>query len=263
VPVSEVLWTGVSTARAQDISGAGTAEAEWAAWEPLSTAPTVDLGACRRAVVVAPHPDDETLGVGGTIAALLGAGAEVTVVTASDGEASHPDSRTVTPSELGRRRPAEAEAAMAVLAAGRPGSVRSVRLHLPDGRLARTEATLTAQLASRLHPGEWCLATWDGDGHPDHQAVGRAATAACRATGARLLSYLIWTWHWAMPGDARVPWDRLRRLPLTDDLRRRKELAVACFPSQIHPLGPGRADGPVVPPGDLAHFGRPYETVVT
>jgi LmbE family N-acetylglucosaminyl deacetylase len=261
--VSQVPPTVVAAPPARVIIGAGTAETEWAAWDAPSTAPTVDLGACQRAVVVAPHPDDETLGVGGTIAALLSVGAEVTVVTASDGEASHPDSRRVTPSELGRRRPAEAEAAMAVLAAGRSGSVRSVRLHLPDGRLAQTKPTLIAALAGRLHPGDWCLATWDGDGHPDHQAVGRAAATACQATGARLLSYLIWTWHWATPGDARVPWARLGRLPLTEDLRHRKELAVACFPSQTRPIGPDPADGPVVLPGDLAHFARPYETVLT
>ena len=42
----------------------------------------------RRVAVVAPHPDDESLGAGGLIAGLLASGQEVIVVVCSDGEAA-------------------------------------------------------------------------------------------------------------------------------------------------------------------------------
>jgi LmbE family N-acetylglucosaminyl deacetylase len=42
-------------------------------------------------------------------------------------------------------------------------------------------------------------APWRHDGHPDHDAAGRAATIASAAAGAPLLQYLVWAWHWADP----------------------------------------------------------------
>lgn len=51
--------------------------------------------------------------------------------------------------------------------------------------------------------------------HPDDEAAGRAAAAACKATGAPLVEYPIWMWHWATPDDPAVPWHRARRVPLT------------------------------------------------
>jgi LmbE family N-acetylglucosaminyl deacetylase len=64
------------------------------------------------------------------------------------------------------------------------------RLGQPDGGI--DEDALAAALEPLLGPGRWCLATWRADGHPDHEAVGRAAARACTATGARLLEYPVW-----------------------------------------------------------------------
>ena len=65
-----------------------------------------------------------------------------------------------------------------------------VSLGLPDGQLADHEDRLAELLVGILDaaaPGTWCAATWRGDGHPDHEAVGRAAADACERTGAALL----------------------------------------------------------------------------
>lgn len=69
-------------------------------------------------------------------------------------------------------------------------------------------------------------------------------------------------WHWARPGDPRVPWERALRVPLPPDARRRKPEALACYPSQTSPLGSASQDAAVVPPSDLAHFLRPEEVVL-
>ena len=234
------------------IVGAGTDEARWRAWPAVAGWPALDRPAGPAPLVVAPHPDDEVLGVGGLIA-LIGA-AEVVAVT--DGEASHPDSTVHTPAELALIRQDETGRALGRL--GLPASAAH-RLGQRDGGI--DEAALTAELTARLTPGRWCLATWRGDGHPDHEAVGRAAAAACAATGARLLEYPIWTWHWAVPGDDRVPWERARRIDLPSAARRAKAAAIDEFTSQINDLGPAPGDAAILPPHVLARFRRPFEVV--
>ncbi len=241
--------------------GSGTPEAVWEAWPALGSVPVLDLEPCRRAVVLAPHPDDETLAVGGLIAELLARGTTVVLLAATDGEASHPGSRVARPDELRAVRTAETSAALAALGAGLPGRLVEQRLHLPDGGLTAREDELIRALAPLLGADDWCIAPLDGDGHPDHDSAGRAAAATCAATGARLLSYPLWVWHWAAPDDPRVPWERALRLPLPAQARRRKREALACYPSQTEPLGPAAEDAAVVPPSDLAHFLRAEEHV--
>ncbi|MFE9690619.1 PIG-L deacetylase family protein [Micromonospora sp. NPDC005806] len=232
------------------LTGTGTDESLWRSWPTIATWPELPLPTAAP-LVVAPHPDDEVLGVGGLLN--LAGAAEVVAVT--DGEASHPDSAVHRLEDLASIR--RAETAEALLRLGLRADVH--RLGHPDGDI--DEDALAAQLAERLTAGRWCLATWASDGHPDHEAAGRAAAAACRATNAVLLEYPIWAWHWAEPGDARVPWHRAHRVDLPGEAQAAKARAVAAFRSQIAALGPGPGDGPVLPPSVLAKFARPYEVV--
>ncbi|MEV4351874.1 PIG-L family deacetylase [Actinoplanes sp. NPDC049596] len=237
-----------------EIAGTGTAEATWLGWAAMTRWPVLPLEpGPRPPLVVAPHPDDEILGVAGLMAT-LGA---VELVAVTDGEASHPGSTVYTPERLAAVRREETAEAMARLGLGHSAVHR---LAQPDGHI--DEARLADELATRLTAGQWCLATWRGDGHPDHEAVGRAAAEACARTGARLLEYPIWTWHWAEPDDPRVPWDRARRIPLTPEAVAAKQAAIEAFPSQIHPLGPDPADAAILPPHILARFARSFEVVL-
>ncbi len=97
-----------------DLTHSGVSEATWV---PLLRAlpgrrPAALFAAASRMVVVTPHPDDETLGVGGIIAAMAGAGLPVTVVSVTDGEAASrcPDSArdvvTSSPLRWATSRPA-------------------------------------------------------------------------------------------------------------------------------------------------------------
>ena len=85
----------------------------------------------------------------------------------------------------------------------------------------------------------WCAATWRGDGHPDHEAVGRSAAAAVAGTDAVLLEYPVWMWHWARPGDAAVPWHRMSMAPHDRGSSARKRQAAAAFRSQLAPYEDG------------------------
>ncbi len=230
------------------IEGHGTTEATWAGWRPMSQWSTVDATDFGdNPIIVAPHPDDEILGVAGLLT-MLGA-ADIVAVT--DGEASHPHATSETCAELARLRPIETDAALAALG----GRYVVHRLRQPDGGI--DEEALVASLAAMLRPGQSCVATWRGDGHPDHEAVGRAAAVACTATGARLWEYPIWMWHWAAPDDDRVDWSRARRLALRPEVIAAKATAIDAFISQITPV-----DGvTILPPHVLERFRRPYEVV--
>lgn len=240
------------------IAGEGTPEASWTAWPALSGLPGLNLTGCRRLVLVAPHPDDEVLGVGGLVRMLADRGARVELVAVTDGDASHPQSPTLSPDKLAAHRREESAAALAAL--GLDAVV--TRLGFADGRVAESERELTAALGGVLRGADystWCLSTWDGDGHPDHESVGRAAREACG--GARLLQYPVWTWHWAEPADARVPWHRAHRVPLGPAVTEAKRAAVGCFHTQIRPLSPDPADAAILGPAMLARLTRDFEVV--
>ncbi|CCH88884.1 N-acetylglucosaminyl phosphatidylinositol deacetylase [Modestobacter italicus] len=246
------------TAAEDRIAAPGTAEERWAAWLPGVDWPvwTPDP-AWTRVAVCAAHPDDEVLGVGGVLALLATAGVQVDLVAVTDGEGSHPGSTVLTPTQLAGVRTAETAAALAAL--GVPARV--VRLGLPDSGLAGREPELTALLADAVRGCDAVLAPWTGDAHPDHEAVGRAAVAAGSASGTPVWQYLVWAWHWATPGDARVPWATARTVALPAPVQAAKRAAVACFGSQVRPLGPAPADRAVLPPDVLAHFDRDREVL--
>ncbi len=231
-----------------------TAEEVWAAWSPGWPAWVPDP-AWRRVVVCAAHPDDEVLGVGGTIALLAAAGVDLVHVAVTDGEASHPGNPVLDPTRLAAARRAESDAALAVLGVA---PAAAARLGLPDSGVAAHEDDLVAALVPLLAGADLVLTPWTGDGHPDHEAVGRAALAAAGPRGVPVAQYPVWAWHWAHPGDPRVPWDRAREVALPPAVRAAKQAAIACFTTQVHPLGP---DPAVLPPQFLAHADRDHEVL--
>ena len=117
-------------------------------------------------LVVAPHPDDAELGMGGTIALMLSKGLRVGVLDLTDGE----------PTPLGsvETRARETAAASAVL-----GIPWRENLGLPNRRLRATLAA-RGQLAGvirRTRP-RWLFAPHWVDAHPDHTAATRLVEAA-------------------------------------------------------------------------------------
>jgi LmbE family N-acetylglucosaminyl deacetylase len=245
----------VSRASRHPIDAPGTDERSWAAWPWLSalprTGPTGLTGA-RSAVIVAAHPDDEVLGAGGLISMLAAADVRLRLVAVTDGERSH--GGHVSPAPLARRRTTETEAALRALGVRR---AEVIRLGLPDSGLADREDELATALAPLVAGFDLCLAPWDGDLHPDHEAAGRAARGAAPAA---FYCFPVWMWHWASPDDLRVPWDRALKVPLPPRTVNRKRAAITCFASQTEDRGHGL--GPVLTPGVIAHFTRTMEVLL-
>lgn len=239
--------------------GPGTSAERWRARSELGDIATIDLAPYRRLVVVAAHPDDESLGAGGLIAAAAERDLPVTLVLATAGEASHPHSPTHSPDALATRRRAEADDALAALAP----DAELVFLGAADGAVEAAEDDLTAALVERIGesgPGTLLVAPWRHDGHPDHEAAGRAAATAALRTDADLLEFPVWWWHWSDPEQA--PWEKLRRLRLSASARERRDRAIAAHRSQVLPLSDQPGDEALLTAEMLAHFGGPEEFFV-
>lgn len=116
-------------------------------------------------VVVAPHPDDAELGMGGTIARMVDEGHSVLVVDMTDGEP--------TPKGTPARRQAEADEATRILGCAR------VNLGLPNRTVVHgVEARHALAAVLRAHRCEILFAPHPDDAHPDHIAVTRIAEDA-------------------------------------------------------------------------------------
>ena len=134
-----------------------------------------------RVLVLAPHPDDETIGCGGLLRLLASAGAAVTVVFLSDGRRGYDlsapcgGSREVQ-AALATTRRREAESATALL-----GVQERVFFDLPDGDLG-ADPTATERLRSELQRRrpELVLLPFLTDQHPDHLETNRLFLRAAR-----------------------------------------------------------------------------------
>jgi LmbE family N-acetylglucosaminyl deacetylase len=244
----------VAPAAPNRIDRPGTTEDAWESWVDLGHLPVIDPLAWPGVVVVAAHPDDEVLGVGGTMAILAAAGVRLRLVAVTDGEASHPGT---DPAVIAKTRAAESEEALARLGAG---GAEVIRLAFPDTGLAAREGELSAVLAEHCAGFGMCLAPWEADAHADHEAAGRAARRAARLAGVPVLTYPIWMWHWARPGDRRVPWHRACQVRLPPSVVTAKRSAIDAFASQLTERGPDL--GPVLPAGIVAHFTRSEEVLL-
>jgi len=234
----------------------GTPESAWHESGLFQEMLRFALERVERAVVVAPHPDDEILGLGGTLALLSEAGVEVVLVAVTDGEASHAPSAFPSAEELRARRPEES-----MIALDRLGieAQRVVRLGIGDGQVAGTETELAEAIRHEIDAASWVFAPWEHDGHPDHEAAGRAAARAARSSGARYAWYLIWAWHYLEPFDRSIAWGRMRAVPLPSSVTEAKSRAVKAFTTQIESVGDMPA---ILPPVVLEHFSRPFETIL-
>lgn len=245
-PERQLAMTGARDAPAIDLRRRGPTEQEWRGTLDALPAVCMDAACGRRVVVVTPHPDDESLGIGGTVAMLAAQGAQLRFVSLTDGEAA-----PCPTDDLAAVRRAELARAACALA---PGST-VVRCGLPDGQLSDSGAALRSVLTAELRPGDLVFTTLDGDGHPDHDAAGAAVRAVAADVGAELWWFAIWAWHWHDPTTSPLTAAGVRS-ELTPAAMAAKRRAIAGYGSQLS------GAVPVVPAEHLPRFERPYEILV-
>lgn len=202
----------------------------------LSNAELFGLGSV---LVVAPHPDDETLGCGGLLALLALAGHPVRVAFVSDGGASHPTSALLSRSDLAEIRQQEAVAALYTLGINAKAATFLMML---DGALPSEENAQFDEAVQKVGKYlESCeidtvVLPWRRDSSQDHRAVWQMFQEAFRRRGVspRILEYPIWVWSdiadAPRPGEM-LAW-RLNILSVLDKKRR----AIMCHQSQLSDL---------------------------
>ena len=200
---------------------------------------------CAPTLVVVPHPDDETLAVGGVIAALRMMGADITIVAVTDGEHAYTENEGLA--ELRKKEQTRALEKLGV------AEHKIVRLGLTDSGVATQEGDLVARLGTLISAETQVFAPWAGDFHPDHEACARAAASVAHNVGARLISYFFWTWH--RGATASLDKLTLRSFPLDQRQQKSKSEALKCHSSQLaHDSGE-----PILPDSLLAPARRPFE----
>lgn len=182
-----------------------------------------------RYVFVIPHPDDESLVVGGLMARLHFNGADVRVVAVTDGGSAYP--HDYDHDELAVVRRAEQVAALDCLGVTQD---RVTSLGLRDGHVAKHESAVSEAIAASCTRQSTIIAPWRRDVHPDHEAVGRAAQAAAERCSSSIWSSIFWAWHHLEPDDL----DNERMIKISVAAHRaQKDAAIACHRTQLCPDG--------------------------
>lgn len=212
----------------------------------------------RHCVVVAAHPDDETLGCGATIAHMRSLGTDVRVVFVTGGGDS-PAPQPMSRDELIELRRGEAGEALALL--GVPRSAITF-WDFPDGAVADHVAEVADALAELLTasaPAQ-VIATSIHDRHPDHVAVGVAvATAVDRVAPAlSVLEFPLWQRVPAWTAGRQIA----RRSPAAGATANRPQLVRTGEFASVKrtAIGAYRSQLPHFPPGFVRDFEQRYET---
>jgi len=192
-----------------------------------------------RILVVAPHPDDETLGCGGTLARKAAAGCDVFIAVLTDGSGLFTHALKITrdpsPTEVSELRKDETRRAIAIL------GLRQDRLFFfdfKDGTLdanSDVAADRLARLWREINPGEvYCTSKYEG--HKDHVATERIVREARARAGssANVMHYITTLAYGTSLGDVAeevVMLDIIDVLPL-------KRRAVAQFHCHLGIVSP-------------------------
>ena len=157
--------------KANPIVGQGTPLNHWQTSSRLAELPYVNVAQLvpegHRAVIIAPHPDDEVLGSGGLLQGLAALERPIQLISVTDGSASHPGSKQWPVARLSVVRPQESAHALHRL--GVPlHSLKWLRGGFADSKVAEREAQLCAFIQRHLSPNDVVFATWREDGHCDH-----------------------------------------------------------------------------------------------
>jgi LmbE family N-acetylglucosaminyl deacetylase len=207
------------------------------------------------AVVLAPHPDDESLGCGALIATARVQGRPVKIIVLSDGTGSHPRSTRYPAHRLRSLREREVRKAASSL------GVRARDLYclaLPDryvpncGPEVERVAVFIAEHMCKAK-ARALFATWRHDPHADHQAAYAIARRALeRLPEARLFEYAIW--GTTLPLAATVPETPRGWRFDGAAVHSRKQAAIACHRSQVSDFIDDDPEGFRLSPDMLARF---------
>lgn len=184
------------------------------------------------ALVIAPHPDDDVMGVGGTMARLAAEGRDVFVAIVTKGETPAFSEDFV---ELGRREALEAHA---ILGVGKTMFMDAAPAALVD-TVPRARLNAAVGEAFEEVDPEIAFLPFPGDLHVDHRRIAEAALVAARPNRQRRLRKIL-----AYEALSETNWNASPLTPsfipntyvdVTPFLERKLD-AMRCFTSQLKPF---------------------------
>ena len=212
-------------------------------------------------LVIAPHPDDETLGCGYFIARARNAGQRVRIVIVTDGGSTRYTPHMSSHALIALRR---TETLKAIHALGAdPDDL--VFLDVPDGDsesyFAKVEEGLRLQVEA-IRP-RLLIAPSGVDKHADHRTVARAITTLYQShvITCPVFEYPVWFWPQGAFYHLLRPWKLrlLRRVSGHGPYRAMKMEAMRGHQSQCPPVLGGTASNLFPPRSFLQQFFAPYE----
>jgi LmbE family N-acetylglucosaminyl deacetylase len=189
----------------------------------------------KRVLVIAAHPDDELLGVGGTVARHAAAGDEVHGLVVSEGASSR------YPSGADEELRSAGRTAAAILGAREPRflGLRDQQLDaMPILEVIRPVEAVVRELAPEIvYTHHW------GDLNRDHRVVCEAVMVACRPVGTAPRRVLCFetpsSSEWSAP-DPALQFTPTVFVDITATLEK-KLAAMACYASELRPQPHPRA----------------------
>ncbi len=173
-------------------------------------------GAPQNVLVLAPHPDDEIFGCGGSLALRAKRGDTITVAYLSNGERG--TIKGVQDSKLAETRYKEAVAGLIAL------GIDKAKTHwasLPDGNITNAKAKKVIETLLHETAPDIIYAPWFGDEHPDHVATAEGLIDALGTHAPEMWMYEVWS---PLPATTIVPIGSIEAI---------KEKAIACHKSQL------------------------------
>ncbi|GAB3548907.1 PIG-L deacetylase family protein [Spirosoma fluminis] len=223
-----------------------------------------DLSPIGNALVIAPHPDDESLGCGGTVALLRQQGYVVQVLFVSDGTMSHPNSPSYPAERLRQLRETEAMDAIKILGLS---TADAMFMRLKDRQVPTpeqpgfAEAVRFVQNQLNTYQPTTVFVPWRRDPHPDHRASWQILREALTQlpTQPRVFEYPIWLWELGNEADRPRP-DEMTvwQVPIESVMTQRNQ-AIAAHRSQVTRLIDDDPAAFFLSPELLTHFEAPRE----
>ena len=193
----------------------------------------------QKVLVFSPHPDDETIGVGGYIAQSRREGADVRIVLVTDGNKHHNEAI----------RYSEFKKATAIL-----GVTESnlVFLNFPDGKLReQDESTLYNALKEQidLYNPDIVIYPHPRDANPDHSTIGRIVEGIVKTESSKRTAYEYLVHYellyprprkfapnlYLLPPKSILSFDKeWRRFPLPQEIEDLKMTATFTYKSQLN-----------------------------
>jgi len=219
--------------------------------------------ACSPVLIVAPHPDDETLGCGGAIALLRSLNCHVQVLVISDGTLSHPRSQKYPADRLRCLREAETLSALKLLGV----EVNHVTFwRMQDGSISTQYQSAVASCRAYITEvaPQIIFLPWRYDPHADHRGTWKLIYAVLDGLrlSPRLIEYPIWDWDWEQRGSLPTSLEVTTwRLNISTVLEL-KQQAIAAYRSQITDLIDDDPEGFRLSAEMLANFTHPWEVYI-